>query len=238
MKIRNIVLSTLAVTALSATFAGAASAATINFDQRSSGATGGLSYDGNGGALIGRDISFSFVSSEDTARLDCNDCSLNFTTGSNITENDGLNGNSYVFNGGGSFTLNGTVVDADGSTVVASGDLLSGSFADGGAQFGKIGNNSGSFTGNGTNTLNSDFASYYGLNGDSIFNFLTTEFSIGELAFNADGGFSGDVTAADLQTQSTDVPEPQELAIFGLGVFLLVGGIAYRRKTGAGDLIG
>jgi|GEM_PF-2175397 len=237
MKIRNIVLNTLAVTALSATFAGAASAATINFDQRSQGATGELSYDGNGGALIGRDISFSFVSSDDTQRLDCNGCRLNFTTGSNISESDGINGNGYVFNGGGSFSLNGTVVDLDGSTI-ADGSLLSGSFSDAGAQFNRIGEKSGSFTGNGTNSVNNDFASFYGLNGDSIFNFLTTEFSLGELTFASNGGFDGDVTAADLQTRSTDVPEPQELAIFGLGVFLLVGGIAYRRKTGAGDLIG
>ena len=45
------------------------------------------------------------------------------------------------------------------------------------------------------------------------------------------------MTAADLQT-GTDVPEPQELAIFGLGLVLLVGGIAARRRSTDGDLIG
>jgi len=234
MKIRNIVLNTLAVTALSATFAGAASAATINFDQRLQGASGTISYDGNGGSLVGRDISFSFVSADEvgTQSLDCNGCSLNFSTGSNVSE-----GSIYQFNGGGSFELTGNVTDMSGATV-ADGSLLSGSFSGNGAQFLKQPRNSGSFVGNGVNSVNDDLASFYGLDGGSIFNFLTTEFSTRELTYNnATGGFSGNVTAADLQTIN-DVPEPQELAIFGLGVALLVGGIAYRRKTGAGDLIG
>jgi len=235
MKIRNIVLSTLAVTALSATFAGAASAATINFDQRLQGASGTLSYDGSGGALIGRDISFSFVSADTvgTQSLDCNSCSLNFTTGSNISE-----GTNYEFNGGGSFELTGNVTDMNGATV-ADGSLLSGMFSNGNGQvqFTKLPRNSGSFVGYGTNSVNNDLAGFFGLDSDSIFNFLSTDFSTSQLTFASNGGFSGNVTAADLQTIN-DVPEPQELAIFGLGVFLLVGGLAYRRKTGAGDLIG
>jgi len=233
MKIRKLIYSALAVTVVSATFFGQASANTINFDQRLQGASGTLSYDGNGGALVGRDISFSFVSANTpgTQSLDCNDCRLNFTTGSNITE-----GAIYQFNGGGSFALTGNVTDMGGATV-ADGSLLSGMFSKGSAQFTKLPRNSGSFVGYGTNSVNNDLATFFGLDSDSIFNFLTTEFSTGKLTFASNGGFSGNVTAADLQAIN-DVPEPQEMAMFGLGLVLLVGGLAYRRKSDGSDLLG
>ncbi|WP_353249448.1 PEP-CTERM sorting domain-containing protein [Salinisphaera sp. T31B1] len=210
-----------------------ASAGTINFDQRDSGATGGLSYDGNGGALVGKDITFSFVSSPSNSTVTCSGCLLNFTTGNNITEGNGT-GSSWTFGTGGSFELTGSVVD--GSTTLASGSLLSGQFV-GNQVFSRAGNKSGAFVGSGSNTVAAGLAQYFGIDPNSEFMFLTTNFSLGNLTFNGAHGFNGDVDAADLAT-TTNVPEPQELAMFGLGIALLVGGMAFRRKSGGSDLIG
>ncbi|WP_148045477.1 hypothetical protein [Salinisphaera orenii] len=225
----------VAIAALSTFACAGASAATINFDQDSSAATGSFSYDGQGGGLVGQGISFSFVSADTGtgSKVNCVNCALNFVTGDNISEGDSV-GTNYAFGSGGSFTLTGEVVN--GGSSIASGTLLDGEFT-GTPNLTRASNRTGLFSAIGVNTVNDELASFFGIESGADFTFATTEFSFGELAFNGDNGFSGNVTAADLQT-GTDVPEPQELAIFGLGLVLLVGGIAARRRSTDGDLIG
>jgi len=198
-------------------------ATTINFDQRDSGATGTISYDGAGGALMGEDITFSFVSSPGFSSVDCSGCLLNFTTGGF----DSRTGDNYTFNGGGSFELTGAVLD--GGSTIANGTLLTGTF-NGDQTFSKINSRSGGFIGDGMNTVNDDLAAYFGIGPGSDFMFLTTNFSIQDLTYNGQS-FDGNVSAADLAT--TNVPEPQELGIFGLGLALMMFGLAYRRKNGS-----
>lgn len=228
MTIKRILIGTVTAIGLIGFGTSAAYATTINFDQRDSGATGGISYDGAGGALVGNNISFSFVSSPGTAgSLDCSDCLLNFTTGNFASENDDV----YRFNGGGSFELTGDVLE--GGSTLASGSLISGEFT-GSQTYVKADDTSGSFNGDGANSVNDALSAYFGIDEDSDFLFLTTNFSIGSLTFGEDGGFSGAVDAADLATKDVNsVPEPQELGIFGLGLALIVGSLLYRRKNGA-----
>lgn len=230
MKIAQTLLGAAAGFGLLVGGTSAAFATTINFDQRDSGATGGLSHDGATAPLVGSDISFSFVSSPSRPdSIDCSGCLLNFTTGDLISSDDGL----YTFGEGGSFELTGDVLD-NGSTV-ASGSLLSGEFV-GSQRFIRQGDDSGTFNGNGANTVNDALAQLYGIAAGSDFMFINTDFSIGNLDFNDDGTFSGDVDAADLATNdvaSADVPEPQEVGIFGLGLALMIGSLMYRRRNGA-----
>lgn len=229
------VTRSVAIAALSTFACASASAATINFDQDSSAATGSFSYDGQGGGLVGENISFSFVSADTSngSRVSCVNCSLNFVTGGNISEGNSV-GTNYAFGSGGSFTLTGDVVNGD--SAIANGTLLDGEFT-GTPNLTRASNRTGLFSAIGVNTVNSDLASFFGIDSGADFSFATTAFSFNELTFNGNNGFSGNVTAADLQT-GTDVPEPQELAIFGLGLVLLVGGIAARRRSTDSDLIG
>jgi hypothetical protein len=100
----------------------------LNFDQDSGG--GNISYDGEGGALIGTDIVFDTVVSmgtlsNDGVILDIIGGDLDFTTGGNISEP----GASWVFGTGGSFKLTGTAqTQASIPVVIASGILLEGHF--------------------------------------------------------------------------------------------------------------
>lgn len=229
MKFRQALFVVVSAISLVGFGTSAAYATTINFDQKNSGASGAISYDGAGGPLVGKDITFSFVSADSTPTgtpsLDCNGCLLNFTTGSFNSKTGGI----YLFNDGGSFELTGDVLD--GASTVASGSLLSGQFT-GDQPFFKSGGTSGTFNGDGTNVVDNGLSAYFGIDANSDFLFMNTNFSIGTLTFNKnDDGFSGKVDAADLATRN--VPEPQELGIFGLGLALMVGSLLYRRKNGS-----
>lgn len=231
MKIKSFTVAALAATALSTGFVGAASATTLNFDQNeANNPTGTVSYDGNGGSLNGSNISFTYLNVDSGGdQLVCTDrCMLNFSTGANTNE-----GSIYSFSGGGNFTLTGTLAqrNADGSAgqSVTSGDspILSGSFV--GQQNGTRGASSFSLTSNGNTTVSDDLLAYLGLDSDTPFSFLNSILSFGQTTYDDNGGFTGQLTAADLNVR--DVPEPSEIALFGMGLLLVGGGLYARRRA-------
>ncbi|GAB3678571.1 PEP-CTERM sorting domain-containing protein [Salinisphaera aquimarina] len=233
MKIMQTFLGAVATIGLIGVGMSSAYAATINFDQEQSRASGDLSYSGGNTALTGNDITFSYVSGDGVSRLNCQGCLLNFTTGGFSDRIDTGGGNAiYLFNSGGTFELKGTVVDGSGTTLVDNGTILSGQFV-GTQSFTRQGDSSGTFNGNGSNSVDDSLASYFGIAPGSEYMFISTDFSSEMLTFE-NGGFNGDLTAADLQTTSQQaVPEPGEMGVFGLGLALMMVGLAYRRKNGS-----
>lgn len=232
MKLKSFTTAAIAATVLSTAAIGTASATSINFDQnRASNPSGTLSYDGNGGSLNGTNISFTYLDVDNGQSLECTTrCMLNFSTGNNTSEADGQG--PYTFAGGGTFTLTGALADADtGEAIPGTGSeepLLSGSFD--GTQTGASNYKSFSFIGNGSTSVSQSFLTYLGLDSDTPFAFINSTFSLGKTVFDDNGGFTGDISNADLTVR--DVPEPSELAMFGMGLMLLGGGLYARRRRG------
>lgn len=241
-KFRTTMIGVAAIAGLQLASGSALAAVVITFDQAGvlEDRAGSLSYDGDGGALIGSGISFSSISISDGSRptLDCNNCVLDFTTGANNTEP----GNSWIFDGGGTFEITGTAADGGGTTIA--GDptpLLSGTFTDvfSGPTVNRTGQSSLSFSGNGSDAKDPRLLTYFGIDPNADFSFTTTAISAAQTTFDDNGGFgptdgANNVTNADLDnTQVAAVPEPKELGIFGLGLALLVGSLLYRRKNGS-----
>ncbi|MEN8205169.1 MAG: VPLPA-CTERM sorting domain-containing protein [Pseudomonadota bacterium] len=204
-----------------------ASSATISFDDGADPQNGTLSYDGTGGALIGSGIDFYTILGEDTPSnpgiaLDCVDCVLDFTTGTNISEGPVV----WEFNGGGSLTITGTV--KDGVTQIASGTLVSGSFSD--AVVTGDGNDASVLilSGFGTDSKNADLLNFFGLS-EQGFTFASTNISIGNVNYLGNGGFNGTLTNADFDNITTVVPVPAAVWLFGSGLLGLVG--VARRKA-------
>ena len=245
MTFGNYISRSVAIAALSTFACAGASAATITFDQTSdtNSRSGELSYDGNGGSMRGTNISFSYINLQGDgngpSELTCLGCRLNFFTGNNSSEPvAGANNGIYQFEGGGEFTLTGQAFDGD--ELIAENELVTGSFS--GIQV--VNKNSSSslqFSGYGNDRKAPGILTYFGIDEGTEFNFSSTNIALNTAQFESNGAFSGGVTNADLDNSpvpNTDVPEPQELAIFGLGLVLLVGGIAARRRSTDGDLIG
>lgn len=242
MEFKKLTYSSLTALALSgATFA--ASASIISFDQRNvpDGERGEVTYGGAGGPLLGTDIVFDSISASDVPDnggviLDCDGCSLDFTTGANQQEGSPGGGvtDPWIFAGGEttSFTLNGTVL-APGGELIASGLLLGGHFT--GQPFVTSGDETSlSFKGAGIDDKNDNLLAYFGLEPGTPFEFASTVISLDEATFTSNGGFTGSVTDADLDNERTiaAVPEPEELGLFALGVALLGMGMAFRRTRG------
>ncbi len=204
---------------------GAANAQVIQFDDIN--VDGGiLSYDGQGGALLGTDLLLDTVFGIDTPNnsgehLFCEDCKLNFETGANISENP------YTFAAGGTVTIEGTVKDGD--TVIASGTVLEGYFSENivgsAGSFGGFGGFA-TFTGVGFDTIDENITNYFGIDTED-FAFVQTSIAIGEVTVDSNGGFSGVVTNFDMDNTPASTPEPTTL--FGLGV-VATGLVASRRK--------
>ncbi|HET7314506.1 PEP-CTERM sorting domain-containing protein [Salinisphaera sp.] len=240
MQFKN--FAAVSAAALALGLSASASASVINFDQAGAASpTGSISYDGNGGALIGSGISFDEVSLNGgtvpdghASTLTCVSCSIDFATGDNISE--GLDDNVWSFAGGGYFKLSGTVMN--GNETIADGTLFSGVFDGGGSQF-VFGTSNDSFTAalSGEDDFNSDLASYFGLSGNSGFAFSNTEIALGNATFGDNGSFdSGLLRNADVtvEASSQDVPEPSPLAMFAIGLALVAGGLGFRRKQNGG----
>lgn len=226
MKLGKVLLGTVAAAGLIGLGTSAASANVITVDQAGNTIAGSIDYAGAGGPLTGTGITFDVARSTGFASVDCNDCKLNFSTGSLVSNV----GDNYTFAGGGSFELTGIV--KDGSNTIASGTLIDGQFT-GQQNFNKVNDTSGAFVGSGLNSVDNGLAGYFGFAPDSPFSFISTNISVGGLSFDADGSFGGEVTNADIDTESLSVPEPQELGIFGLGLALMIGSLIYRRRNGS-----
>jgi hypothetical protein len=186
----------------------------IVFDTVPGGAGGTLTYDGAGGPAIGTDIVFVNFSGVDTpanpgVTLDCVGCTLAFTTGANLDE-----GPSWLWAGGGSFTLTGSVpaLGLGAGTV-----LLTGSFTATVNTPGLAGTDPNAlFIAIGTDTKDSTLASFYGLGPD--FTFANTEIALGTFVSDpVTGAFTAVPNQADLINVQA-VPEPMTVFLLGLGL--------------------
>ncbi len=202
----------------------------LSLDQVTGGGT--LAYDGAGGPLFGTDIVFESLTGtgtplNDGAVLTCEGCLLNFATGANTSEASP----NYTWAGGGSFTLTGSV--KDGGTLVASGVLVDGTWAD--PVSGSIIDlpvplpDQAFVAGTGTDQKHEGILAYFGLGNDFVF--TSTQISA-DVTFNpVTKAFSGPVSSADLtNTPTATTPEPGTMLLLGVGAAGLGLGLRRRRK--------
>jgi hypothetical protein len=206
--------------------------AVLTFDQSVDG--GIVAYAGGAGPATGTDVAFDILVAAGTplnsGTYGCSGCTLDFTTGAN-TSNTNLGGGlrAYVWAGGGSFVLTGTVFDPITLVVIASGDLLTGTFVQAQATTQNLsgaGRDIINFTGQGIDAKHPDLLAFFGL-ADEPFNFSNFEGS-GEGTVGAGGIFSGTVNEADLiNTEVVPMPEPASALLLLLGAASLA---VYRRR--------
>jgi hypothetical protein len=193
-----------------------AQAATITF---AGGPGGTVVYGGAGGPLTGTAIDISFITGADVPSpgvLTC-DCELDFTTGANTSE--GPIPPTWTFAGGGTFVISGDAFD--GATLVASGDLLTGTFTASpspptvtGAGVLLLVN------GFGVDTKDPDLLAHFGLSGSPAFSFANADIALSPTLTTE--AFSGTVVSATVVNQS--VPDGGStiaalgLALVGLGM--------------------
>jgi hypothetical protein len=202
---------------------------TLTFDTTPGGAGGTLTYDGAGGAAIGDGIVFVDIASNgDTplnpnTTLDCVACTLHFETGLNNQEGPGQ---LWTWDGGGTFTLTGTVPSIGINAPVA---LISGSFvatantpavagADPNALFIAIG----------IDTKDPALTTFFGLGPN--FNFANTEIALGTFISDpVTGAFTAVPNQADIINTQAVVPFPATGLLLGLGLLVLGSAPALRR---------
>jgi hypothetical protein len=189
----------------------------IVFDTVPGGAGGTLTYDGAGGPAIGTDIVFVNLSGVDTpanagVTFDCVGCTLAFATGANLDE-----GPSWLWDGGGSFVLTGSIPALG---LGAGTTLLSGSFTATVNTPGLAGTDPNAlFIAIGTDTKDPTLAGFYGLGPDFIF--ANTEIALG--TFTSDpvtGAFTSVPNQADI-INVAQVPMPPTAWLIGLGMMSL-----------------
>jgi hypothetical protein len=208
---------------------------TVNIDQGTGGgqAGGTLSYDGLGGPLVGTNIGFGVLNAVDTVAnqgvpLFCvPNCTLNFETGANVTENVTISGtlSQWTWGGGGTFEVEGTLnTAADGSgTAVATGTILTGEFTGALGLVGPAGRLA--VTGVGEDEKIGGLLDFYGISEFLPFRFASTEIVATGLVVGANGSLDGSVTNADIT--NTQIPEPGTLLLLGSG---LAGASLLRRR--------
>ena len=185
---------------------------------------GTVSYDGNGGALVGANIVLQYVLGLDTpSELGAHGLTgalLNFSTGGY----SGGSGSTYNFSNGGSFQITGKVdnaCDLYGTLCNTSDVLLTGSFLGATVNGGGV-----TFTG-GTDTKNSALLAFFGLPANTQFAFGPANVQFNP-SYGQNGSFSG--TAYSTDVSNTVVPEPGSMMLFGSGLVGLSTLIRRRRQ--------
>ena len=219
-----------------------AEALSINFDQTVDGGT--VSYDGVGGSLIGTDIIFNNITGNGTPLNDgvvltIVGGELDFATGANTQEGTTDGTVAYLFAGGGTYVLTGTVYNGAviPANLVASGTLVTGSWFDpvNATLFSTTDSTTSGFVGGfGVDQKNDALLDFFGVSDlFPAWNFGNTQLSLNSVTMNeGNGGFSAGVTDADIANQP--VPEPGTIALLGIGLAGLVGvGVRRRAKKNA-----
>ncbi len=184
---------------------------------------GSLSYAGNASAnpLLGTGFQASLFGVADAfgnpiQSFACADCSAGFTTGDLLSANAG----QWLFDGGGSITISGSVF-GDPTPVT----LMSGWFIDAGSAL------LGAPSGFAAEFLADPAGGPMALVGGISWSFIDERFGVPEApgsivalgfspaVFGADNSFSAAMDGGTLS--ATAVPEPQTLALAGLGLALL-----------------
>lgn len=211
-----------------------ANAIEIKFEDANPATTGGtIKYDGAGGAAYTSvSIKLDQVSGSGTpisGAFACNDCVLEFTTGSLVTYTNALPTNqTWTWSAGGSFTIRGAVPAAG---IAANTLLVSGTF-DGASMFRAGGSATMQFGGAGFDTKNPDLLALFGLGPDYAWEGAITNITtrVGEGSDNTTGAFTATVDETDFINR-TSVPEPTSLGLLGMS---LLGVGLVRRKRVAG----
>jgi hypothetical protein len=204
----------------------AANAAIVEFDDPF-GAGGTISYDGST-VLSGSGIPLQTITGKGTpvangATLVIQNGSLNFTTGTILTE-PGVGSSGYTWNGGGSFTITGSV-----AALGLSGTLLSGTFLSPVSALPTV-LPVGSllvFSGYAQSTLVGQLAQYFGIAGDGSLALTGISFGVPN-AFAPDGSFS--LASTNTDVDFFPVPVPAALPLF-LTALAGIGVIARRRAA-------